>query len=242
MLLLFLLAIILIAVIIFNTQSSENFDDRSSLDIYYRKKFVQKPDACGDCAGLCQSCNIGKNIPNTCHNLTPFGEMKLSFCQNIKDIDKFEYVYISSMSFNKNLAFETYGNHSNLYLEPNNLQKWKLEMVNPKTCTFMIYSYSQPHYYLYADENGKLDMSLFRGGLNQYWQLIPYCSGKKTAFVIRSTKYCILLGGTNEGYLEKNTGKVYLTNEMDSHVFWYLMKGDPKNPDFIPQGPCHMEK
>ncbi len=229
-------------------KQSEKFDNnsqaRASLDIYYHEKDRRTRDQCGDCAGLCLYCNQGKNQPNVC-NKHIIHSANQEDCPDLTEWASEKYIYIISYPFRKYLTFDTYGNQSNVFVRPATPDDQGLVHINKQLpqkweflqegCHMIIRSYSAnpgkiPYYYLYANRNGTLGVSLFKGSLNQYWEIIK---NDNETYFIKSFKYCTFLSSTNSGYILKNSGLTYLTNNTTKNELWYLRKSGSIKADKI---------
>lgn len=149
-------------------------------------------------------------------------------CNEIKNLLQYKYLYIISLPFDKTLSFDYFSNISYVYIDASypqlnsplsrtlssgkTPQMWEIipkTLTNPKVCLVEIRSYSKPNYYLMADENGNLGVSLFGGSNNQLWEII---TTNQKSFVIKSHPFGTFLAAKNNGYTKVNSGLVYLDN------------------------------
>ena len=104
-------------------------------------------------------------------------------------------------------------------LNTNNPQKWDIEFVqsNYGGQNSYIKTSSYPIFYLEVVDN-EIKMNMYRGGSNQYWKLIK--TSGKNLFTIQHSKTGMFLSyQMNDGYLYKNNGSVYLTeNGMEWNI------------------------
>jgi len=105
------------------------------------------------------------------------------------------------------------------YLDTNNPQKWDIEFVqsNYGGQNSYIKTSSYPSFYLEVVDN-EIKMNMYRGGSNQYWKLIK--TSGRNLFTIQHSKTGMFLSyQMNDGYLYKNNGSVYLTeNGMEWNI------------------------
>lgn len=263
---LFLFLVIGIIFIIFNFIDFKEFYSNAKNTMSENNR---EPDTCGDCAGLCLSGNEGKFGPKNCKNYYAHANYARGYLSNLTNADDWTsnintndiqspsetacsqfvknltqslYLYILSSTYSKSLSFDTFGNDSEVYIDPNvpntknycsttvsseSLpQKWQINIVgstNPNTClvTICSYSNSKPKYYLVAKKNGTVKVSLFGGSNDQIWQIYPVTN---STFRIKSYKYCTYLTSENYGYLKSNAGIVYLSNlSKSSQTIWTYM-------------------
>lgn len=217
-----ILALIILIIIMLNYQ--ENFV--SNLDIYYPNKFEnQKPDICGECGVLCQYCKHGKINPQTCNN--PFNNLKQGYLnpqsnngqimvdpeltsspdafkciddEVMKNLISANYVYIYSDAFSKALAFETYGNKSNVFIDP------KLPSANDCLTTDQ-YNNECKRY-----ENDVIPYPSFDKHLPQKWRIDVKTHNPNVCLVTISSYSC-------------NGLKYYLTANKDGKVTTSLFGG-----------------
>jgi len=104
-------------------------------------------------------------------------------------------------------------------LDTNNPQKWDIEFVqsNYGGQNSYIKTSSYPTFYLEVVDN-EIKMNMYRGGSNQFWKLIK--TSGKNLFTIQHSKTGMFLSyQMNDGYLYKNNGSVYLTeNGMEWNI------------------------
>ncbi len=200
---------ILITSIIINSDV-ELFRDKTSLDIFYRDKFIQEPDKYG---------NNNKN-KNQSHKKCLY---------NKKELLGRQYFHIISQAFKKPLDFSIYNNKSDVSINKNITNPRKWEIVKSGR-TFLIRSFSPdpakaPMLYLYANGDGTLGVTYFGGSENQLWKI---CQINNSKYVIISAKYGTYLSATNSGIIiMKNNGDV------GSSEIWNLIgKGDRKIPKY----------
>lgn len=105
-------------------------------------------------------------------------------------------------------------------------QKWRIDiksLFNANICLITISSYSCNGltYYLTANENGSVSVSLISGSDNQVWQIYKNTENDDNtigdnAYLIKSHKYCTFLTSNNDGYMRNQSGTVSLTNIKNS--------------------------
>ena len=104
-------------------------------------------------------------------------------------------------------------------LDTHTPQQWDIEFVlaNFGGSNSYIKTSSYPTFYLEVVDN-EIKMNMYKGGENQYWKLKK--SGDKNLFTIQHSKTGMFLSyQMNDGYLYKNNGLVYLTEEgMDWNI------------------------
>ena len=236
MIIIYLIIILIILQIFNNLNLIEKY---SSLDIIYPNRFKKpNPDSCGDCGVLCQYCNIGYNRPNVCNKKNKKNNKFNYNCIKDKEFKKIlnsKFVYIKSNLFNKYLNFDSNGNKSYLFINNNKSpQKWTIEYnnyLNTNACLVNIYTYDKNglKYYLTSHENGEVNVSLIKDDEKQIWEIYkntinPDKPNDKVKYLIKSYKYCIYLSSNNSGYLNSNSGTLYLSNinikNIDENSLW----------------------
>jgi hypothetical protein len=119
-------------------------------------------------------------------------------------------------------------------LNTNNPQKWDIEFVqsNYGGQNSYIKTSSYPIFYLEVVDN-EIKMNMYRGGSNQYWKLIK--TSGRNLFTIQHSKTGMFLSyQMNDGYLYKNNGSVYLTeNGMEWNIESNMSTEIISNNDWI---------
>ena len=98
-------------------------------------------------------------------------------------------------------------------LNTHNPQQWDVEFVlaNFGGNNFYIKTSSYPTFYLEVVDN-EIKMNMYKGGANQYWKLEKMAG--ENLFTIQHSKTGMFLSyQMSDGYLYKNNGSVYLTEE-----------------------------
>lgn len=98
-------------------------------------------------------------------------------------------------------------------LDTHTPQQWDIEHVlsNYGSTNCYIKTSSYPTFYLEV-VNNEIKMNMYKGGANQYWKLNK--SDDKNLFTIQHSKTGMFLSyQMSDGYLYKNNGSVYLTEE-----------------------------
>lgn len=174
-------------------------------------------------------------------------------------LDNANYVYIISKLFNKSLSFDVIGQKSFVYVDqdipifPDDCntenedlmpQKWIIKNNPIRNNNICISNYSKDgaKYYLTANNNGTVSMSLFGGGTNQDWILIKKETDPNNTnlyydtttdkynveveqYYIKSVLFGTYLASNNSGYVKENTGNVILVNSnMDKETLWTFAK------------------
>lgn len=127
------------------------------------------------------------------------------------------FVYLSSNQDNIELYDykKTDGNEivDITLLNTHNPQQWDVEFVlaNFGGNNFYIKTSSYPTFYLEVVDN-EIKMNMYKGGANQYWKLEKMAG--ENLFTIQHSKTGMFLSyQMSDGYLYKNNGSVYLTEE-----------------------------
>jgi len=118
----------------------------------------------------------------------------------------------------------------------NSPQKWRIDIknhFNTNICLVTISSYNCNglKYYLSANEDGSVDVSLFEGSDNQVWQIYKNIEKDdnttgENIYLIKSHKYCTYLTSNSQGYMKRKSGTISLTNinknKIGKEVLWNI--------------------
>ncbi len=178
---------------------------------YFTSNSKLSPDSCDQCAGYCFTDQSGNSnmIDNSKKCISQYGSNSQSTISQLFPKISNSYITISPQTnSNYYLDFLSQGiaQNSSVFLRQQSFEqpmRWILEPVD--NYTVYIRTYDLPYYYLYANQDGSIGVSLFRGNDNQKWLILA-------GYSIISAKYC--------AFLFTNGSDVSLTK--DAITFWNI--------------------
>jgi len=181
--------------------------------------------------------NDSKNNPlakSKYNIIVPFNTKSFSALSFASENNK-SFIFLSSRTIDNKYTLYSkspvteYGPISNTILDTQQPQYWVFEPINKvdsSPLVVFIRTYTKPSYYLEVS-NDKIEMNMFKGSLNQYWEIN---GSKEDNYTIKHLKTESYIGYSNfGGYLYQDSGSVLLTK---SNLYkWKITPNNEILPD-----------